>query len=68
MMVVKLAKACRRREKGAPMLVTERLAYQMMKDGEVNPDDDFMLDFEQNYKIRAERIPKAPRRGRPKRR
>jgi hypothetical protein len=72
MMQVRLAKACRRRVAGAPMTVTERAAYLMMKRGEVSPDAAFMAAFEKAHGLPAtqpEPKPAAkPRKqwGRPK--
>jgi hypothetical protein len=71
MMQIKLAKACRRREAGAPMMVTERAAYRMMITGEVRPDPAFMAAFEKRHGLPAttpEPKPAAPARkwARPK--
>jgi hypothetical protein len=46
MITIKLAKACRRREKGAPMMVSERAAYKMMKDGLAVKDKAIIEKFE----------------------
>lgn len=45
LMKIKLAKACRRREKGAVMMVPERAAYHMMDSGEAVVDREFMAVF-----------------------
>lgn len=61
MIEVKLARACRRRERGAPMVVTDRAAYEMMKSGDAQMDRKFMADFEIAHGIRPEK--KKPERG-----
>lgn len=69
MIDVRLAKACRRRNAGAPMTVTERAAYRMMITGEVQPDAVFMAAFEKAHGLPASQPkPAAPRKswGRPK--
>lgn len=53
LMQIRLAKACRRRVKGAPMTVTERAAYMMMRRGEAVADLDFMAAFEVAMGIRS---------------
>jgi len=64
MMQVKLAKACRRREIGAPMTVTERAAYRMMITGEVRPDEAFMAAFAKTRGIKDRPAAKPPSRAR----
>lgn len=46
MVTIKLAKACRRREKGAPMMVSERAAYKMMIQGLAVTDRAIIEKFE----------------------
>ena len=46
MVKVKLAKACHRREKGAPMMVSERAAYKLMARGDAVVDKKFMNEYE----------------------
>ena len=43
---IKLAKDCRRRAKGAVMAVSERAAYNMMRDGLAVRNYAFMREFE----------------------
>jgi hypothetical protein len=59
LMQIRLAKACRRRKKGAPMTVTQRAAYMMMQRGEAVVDQRFMVDFERAHGIRPKTAPPA---------
>jgi hypothetical protein len=65
MMQIKLAKACRRREAGAPMTVTERAAYRMMITGDVRPDPAFMAAFEAQHGIRPAAEPEPTKQAKP---
>jgi len=60
MVTIKLAKACRRREKGAPMLVSERAAYKMMADGLAVKNKKFISDFEMAAGIKETIFPGKP--------
>ena len=64
MITIKLAKACRRREKGAPMMVSERAAYQMMLDGLAVKDKAIIEKFE--GKPEKAKPVKPKKKGKPK--
>lgn len=51
-MLIKLAKACMRREKGAPVMVSEPTAYRMMKKGQAAIDKKFMAAYEKRKGIK----------------
>ena len=58
MVTVTLAKACKRRIKGAPMCIPDRAAYRMMVDGLAVRDPDFMAGFEKRIGLTQKK--KAP--------
>jgi len=66
MVNIKLLKACRRREKGAPMIVSERAAYKMMKDGFAVKNNKFIREFEKAAGIKKSILPGKAGKGRKK--
>jgi hypothetical protein len=66
MIQVKLAKACRRRVKGAPMNVTERAAFHMMERGEAVIDQPFMAAFAKEKGLPLPKIAQPKKKGRSK--
>lgn len=63
MMQIKLGKACRRRIKGAPMIVTERAAFHMMERGEAVIDRAFMAEFAKEKGLPLPEIAKPKKKG-----
>ena len=51
-MIIKLAKACMRREKGAPVTVSEPTAYKLMKKGQAVADKKFIAAYENRKGIK----------------
>jgi len=69
MKAIKLAKACRRRVKGAPMVIADRAAYKMMVDGLAVKDRGFMQSFEEDHhlpKTQKARKKRATKKGKKK--
>jgi hypothetical protein len=60
MIMIQLAKACRRREKGAKVSVSERAAYRMMADGFAVKDLQFIKEWEARTGIKNTILPGKP--------